>query len=80
MGMRIITTPDEHGWTAHYDNYASKDGDMPVGEGATVSEAVRDLTAKFPLAQCDCCGKMRPNVRSVVAYGMDTAVCEECLS
>lgn len=30
------------------------------------------------LRECDCCGKMKPDVERCWAYGIETFACEEC--
>ena len=31
------------------------------------------------LSECDCCGQMKYGCRNIIAMGMDTHACEECM-
>ena len=45
---------------------------------ADADHACRDARRFLGIAQCDVCGEMRPDCRTIEAYGIETVACARC--
>ena len=49
------------------------------GYDAWKTDSGREDDEDERLSECDCCGKMKHGCRDIIAMGMDTHGCTECL-
>ena len=53
--------------------------EMRVADADKVDITCRECLINDALRECDCCGEMKPDVKSVhVSYAGDTSACEDC--